>query len=123
MGFLSGILGGGSKTTVKQTSTNTTNVDIGIGVENLIDLSSLSDALKDVLGKFSDGVSKIGSDTNEVLKSLSDGQKIEALALLADVQQKVKQNEMIAGLLNNAGKYGRYLLLAGGAYFVWRQIK
>lgn len=130
MGFLSGIVGsifgGGSKTTVSQSSTNQTNIDMTSQIANVIDLSSVADAMKFVGENFESALTTSGEQTRALLAGLMAqigvNQKAQMqTALVAAAVEKEgqeKRNELFSRGLN-------YLKIAGvavAAWWIWRKM-
>jgi hypothetical protein len=121
MGFgLGSIFGGGSKSKVTQSVTTNTKVDVSVNI------SSLSEVLE-FIGKSFTTVGEKTNDvmekTNNILASLSDGQKIEAFALIADVQNRIVQNQMLNSFLETTKKYLKHALIAGVVLYFWKKMK
>ena len=112
MGLFDSIFGSKpATTTVKQTSVNTTTVDVLAQIANVIDVTALADAVK-----------AAGDNTTKALDglmaSLNVTQQGTLVAAIADVQTRAQQNE----LLKKGLEYSKMALLAGGAYIVWRKV-
>lgn len=118
MGLFSSLFGGGSKTTVTQAATNNTNVT----VNNTIDMEALADAITAVGLFTATAVDNVGKQTKDVLTGLlaqvDANQKTQIVAMIADVQQRVKQNQ----ILNSGLSVVKIGALIGGAYWIWRRL-
>lgn len=117
MGIFDSIFGGGSKTTVKQTSTNVTNLDLTTQIANVLDVEALAEAVKAMGVSIQGAITGTGQQTQALLQGLAQGQQIGILAYLSDVQADMQRNELIKQGMAGA----KVLLLAGGAYWAWRK--
>ncbi|GEM_PF-2328916 len=130
MGFLSGLFGGGSKTVVEQSSSNTTNVDVTNQIANIIDVTAFAEAIKSMgltvgtaLSSSADQtrafLSSALTATNEQTKALfSLGILTSAAATDATAKAAKEQNALLSRGLD--------MLKIGGVvvavWYVWRKI-
>ena len=99
-GLVSSVFGGGgSSTSVQQQAANTTTINTTNEISNIIDLQVIADAIKATAGQ-----------TQELIASLS---KAQIITQIADVQAKIKQNEILQQSFKTA-------LLCGAGWLTWR---
>lgn len=110
-----------SKTTVKQKSTNITDVTLTNQITNLIDLQALADAFNNIGTLFSDTL-KDGSEKTQALMSalyqqIGLTQQASILTAAAQAQEQNQQNALLDRGLNMLKIAG----LAVAGYFIWRK--
>jgi hypothetical protein len=120
---MGGIFGGGSNTTVKQSTKAETTVDVDVSLENFINFDTLAEALENSLGKFSDSTDKLreffsASEDRDIktrqaeIILMLNGQAIE--------QNKAESEKQKVNTLKRAGN----MVLAGTAiYLIYKGIK
>ena len=125
---IGGLFGGGGSSSSTQTTTTTTTVDVSNEIANIIDLTSVADAVNKIGETLNTTISTTSEGTNKLLQSIAQevgisldisnrNQKAALLTAIAGVQTEQEKAALEKKIFNIV----KIAALGGAAFYVWKR--